>query len=213
MVEKQSFELPPYFDSVLELHHGNTSGASLHYLSLYSFALGLESKEVLEFGAGGSTLAFLSALSKTDGRLTSVDSRPIHEIFTSPCPEIGPAWNFVQSDSRQFAPPSETLYDLVLHDGSHEQEIVSADLTNVIPRIRQYGLLLVHDTQHEKLGQQVSTGLMKAIGSTPVSVTTLPYGYGLTVVRIEGNEENGTVNLSWKKATSQFSSKPFAVVR
>ena len=43
------------------------TGMSLHYGFLYSCVVGLESKNVFEFGSGFSTHVILHALEKTDG--------------------------------------------------------------------------------------------------------------------------------------------------
>ena len=49
------------------------TGMSLHYGFLYSCVVGLESKNVFEFGSGYSTHIILNALEKTGGILTSCD--------------------------------------------------------------------------------------------------------------------------------------------
>ena len=49
------------------------TGFTLHYPFLYSLVLGLESKNVFEFGTGFSTHCILNALEKTGGKLISCD--------------------------------------------------------------------------------------------------------------------------------------------
>ena len=60
------------------------TGMSLHYGFLYSCVIGLESKNVFEFGSGFSTHVILHALEKTGGILTSCDITCL--LYTSPSP-------------------------------------------------------------------------------------------------------------------------------
>ena len=64
-------------DFIVKKHHLNDTGLTRHYLTLYSIVLGMESKNVFEFGAGFSTQAMVEALKSTGGKLTSVDMRPL----------------------------------------------------------------------------------------------------------------------------------------
>ena len=79
------------------------TGMSLHYGFLYSCVIGLESKNVFEFGSGFSTHVILHALEKTGGILTSCDITDYevnHSIteFT----KNSNRWNFYNGNSNEI---------------------------------------------------------------------------------------------------------------
>ena len=82
-------------EEVLEKQNKGDTGFCRHYLTLYSIIIGMEAKEVFEFGAGYSSYTILKALKETGGKLTSCDVRKSTEIGV-----YDPEWNFIQNDSR-----------------------------------------------------------------------------------------------------------------
>lgn len=194
---------------ILAAHHANTTGMAMHYLTLYSMVYGIEAKKVFEFGSGYSTLAILEGLQEQKGHLYSCDVRPRETA----CPYVKESngWTFLhkkssdaKNDITQNAP-----YDLVFHDGSHSLDQVHEDLTNIVKRIKLYGLLLVHDTQHSSLGEEMRMAVRSALQYIRHSSVTLPYGYGLTIIRIEEIFGNGEIQVSRKKTDSQGITIPY----
>lgn len=192
---------------VVEAHHAGNTGAALHYLTLYSLVYGLEAKKVFEFGSGYSSLALLEGLQESDGVLTSCDIRE-RDIA---CPfsehKNNPNWNFIQKPSILAIEDVKNNgpYDLVFHDGDHQADVVAQDIQAIIPHMKRFGLLVLHDTHHSELGPAMIDGLSKGLGSdqNKYSIVTLPYGYGLTIVRFESDEyHNGNVQVKRKKKTS-----------
>ena len=61
-------------EEIYEKIDKSDTGFTLHYPMLYSLVLGLESKNVFEFGTGFSTHVILHALAKTGGNLKAVIS-------------------------------------------------------------------------------------------------------------------------------------------
>ncbi|OHB24572.1 MAG: hypothetical protein A2542_03170 [Parcubacteria group bacterium RIFOXYD2_FULL_52_8] len=187
---------------IYERHHGNTSGFSRHYLLLYTLVLGLEAKKVLEFGSGFSSIVILEALRHTGGRLISTDMRPVSNTGMSP-EEIAehPEWTYLEGNSLTTIPVlKETGFDLVLHDGSHEWRVVLRDLKRIIPRMKQDGLILVHDTHHRGKNFHLLLATQFALLGVRHEKVTLPYGYGLTITRIKGDRGHGRVSTTWEKA-------------
>ncbi len=188
------------FAEIVRQHHGNSGGFSRHYLTLYALAFGLEARQVFEFGAGFSTKTLLAALGKTGGHLTTCDIRALAETGNGPemMQQYKRCWTYLQGDSReQVKNAGKECYDLVLHDGSHEWRVVLGDLLSIIPRMKKNSILLVHDTEHIPT-YRLKLAVFLALLFVPHEKVTLPYGYGLTIIRILGNAHNGTVSPVWK---------------
>lgn len=189
---------------VLDLAARDNLGLAPHYLTLWSAVVGLEARRVLEFGAGGSTAVILDAISALgptpEGRVlfscSTESAEQIEERF-GPVPDDA-LWVHRRGLSSAFAssnPCDGPLLDLILHDGSHAADVVEADLRWALPRLRQFGLCLVHDSQHSYVGVEVRKALHATLTDPPhdlagdgvlaLSCTTLPYGFGLTILRRE----------------------------
>jgi len=175
-------------------------GLAPHYAALWAMVHGLEAKRVFEFGAGGSTRVILDALPE-DGVLisNSTDSRRGYCDrfgFTELPPPHG-RWLHLQCLSEDVPAALfgfESLFpalDLVLHDGSHSRDVVFADLSWILPQVRQFGLVVVHDTQYQRCAEGMIAAVIHALVQVErahdmlFSHTTLPYGAGLTIIRVE----------------------------
>jgi len=177
------------------------TGMSLHYGFLYSCIVGMETKNVFEFGSGFSTHVILHALEKTGGTLTSCDvtnysDNPNITDFT----KASKRWNFYHGNSNElFADDVEfQQYDVILHDGSHIGSEVLVDLNNIYPYLKHDGILITHDTRHHTLGDGMMGAAIEFAKDKDLEMCTLPYGYGLTFFRNKSNVNN-SVNLTWRK--------------
>ena len=187
-------------EDIFQKSKSASTGFSLHYPFLYSCVLGLESKNVFEFGSGYSTHVILNALEETGGILTSCDVtdysvNPSITEFT----KNSNRWNFYHGDSTEIFNDIELeQYDLILHDGSHVGEEVLVDLNNIYPYLKHDGILITHDTRHHTLGAGMSKAVDDFVQDKDVEYATLPYGYGLTFIRNKANIKN-KVELTWRK--------------
>lgn len=181
----------------IETHDG---GFSLHYLFLYNLILGMEARNVLELGAGFSTPVILSALEKTGGTLTTCDMRDMKDTGNDPTlKETYSTWTYLQGDTRTTLNTLKTQsFDVVLHDGSHEWRTVYRDLRKILPHMKKNGIILVHDTEHLPTFH-LKLAVRLALLFTPHERVTLPYGYGLTIIRVLKEYGNGSVSLTWRK--------------
>ncbi len=181
------------------------SSLNTHYLTIYSLAIGLQSQRVFEFGAGNSSRVLLRAMEITHGRLTScdiVDPRAAWPPSEYTGTGIDRNWQFLKMTSSQaLAHVLNDVFDLVLHDGSHESDEVAEDIAGILPRMKRFGVLLVHDVEQAVLGPQVRRGLMEGIRRTglSVSMTSLPFSDGLAVIRVESHTGRGEVRTTWCK--------------
>lgn len=177
------------------------TGMSLHYGFLYSCIVGMESKNVFEFGSGFSTHVILHALEKTGGVLTSVDVNN-HTVNTNitEFSKNSDRWNFYHGNSNEMFDDDVEFeqYDVILHDGSHIGEEVLVDLNNIYPYLKHDGILITHDTRHHTLGEGMMSAVEEFAKDKDLEMCTLPYGYGLTFFRNKGNSDS-KVNLTWRK--------------
>jgi len=190
------------FDEIIKKHHANTAGFCRHYLLLYSIALGLETKSAFEFGAGFSSKVILKALEETGGKLITCDIKNIEDVGLSKkdIESHRHNWYYTQGNSLDVVKElNKEAFDFVLHDGSHNWQTVTKDIKNILPKMKKNSLLLVHDTEHPTKNYVLKKAIKKALRRVKHSKVTLPYGYGLTIIRIEKDFGNGEVDIKWRK--------------
>lgn len=187
-------------DQIHQKYLCSDTGFSLHYSFLYSLVLGLEAKHVFEFGSGFSTHCILHALEITGGELSSCDVRTTDENKAiTDYTKKSSIWNFIHGHSNlALQNHKHAYYDLILHDGSHTCDQVVRDLDNIFPFLKQDGLLLVHDTTHPDLGDEMMDAVNQFSKNRDLDLCTLPYGYGLTIIHNK-TEKPHRVKLSWEK--------------
>jgi len=189
---------------IVEKHHSNSTGFCRHYMFLYSVILGMEAKNVFEFGSGYSSKTILFALEETGGHLTSCDCRSIQDscsqYFGDEFESMARRWTYLNKRSSAIKENVEgKIYDVVLHDGSHTWREVANDLKIIVPKIKKGGILMVHDTNHPTEKFQLDKSIEFIPGN--FEKVTLPYGYGLTLIRILEDFGNGEVEIKWRKQT------------
>src|SRR5262245_19584058 len=186
------------------------SSMNKHYWTLFSIAYGLQAKSVFEFGAGTSSAVLLTALDVTGGKLVSCDPEPLDSLACR-IPSLGecttsPRWTFWNLTSTAALRRIENdTFDLVLHDGAHEPQQVEEDIAGILPHLKRFGILLVHDVEQFQLGPQMRRALTAGIqrSELEVSLTSLPYSDGLAIVRIESDTGHGQISSRWCKSTTR----------
>lgn len=159
-----------------------------HPLVLYSLVRFLPATKVVEIGVddGSTTRPLLVGVRATDGHLWSVDPAPCYaaqEMVAGS--ELGHLWTFENVRSQEFAPRAPHDLDLVFIDGDHSYEGVKSDWLLYEPLVRAGGLVLFHD----KMNTREFPGIARLIDEEirPYwerwECVTLPYGWGLTIVR------------------------------
>tara|TARA_R110000824_G_scaffold328069_4_gene514904 strand:- start:2292 stop:2813 length:522 start_codon:yes stop_codon:yes gene_type:complete len=171
----------------------------------------MEAKNVFEFGSGFSSKTMLLALEETGGKLISCDYRPLsltaktYDGDSEEMTRLSERWRYIQKRSTgALNDISGEIFDVVLHDGSHTWTEVADDLGKIIPYMKKGGILMVHDTNHPTDNYQLD----KSVDAIDFSCSdsgydierlTLPYGYGLTIIRVMQDFGNGEVNIAWRK--------------
>lgn len=171
-------------DATLLQWHRDRYSTSKHLLTLYSLAHGLRARRIVEVGFGRSTFVLARAAHENGGRLWSCDSRDFSALLTDTeravvdChvggsdtfwPRIAPGVDFAFLDHFSAA---DLPADRVL-----------AELRECLSRLAPGGVLAVHDgfVAEYRLGE-VLAALRVQVGDR-FEVTTLPFGYGLTLLR------------------------------
>ena len=190
---------------ICEETHKNNAGFCRHYMLLYSLILGMEAKNVFEFGSGFSTKCIIEALKLTKGKLTSCEQRTLEQQsrFFSPqfLQKNTERWEFIHGNSLIEVPKFNHLpYDVVLHDGSHTPSEVTQDINNILPYMKKGPILITHDTEHPSLGVPMKKGIHNSdLKNYTHELATLPYGYGLTFIRLLESKTSEEVNITWRK--------------
>jgi predicted O-methyltransferase YrrM len=179
-----------------------SNGFRLHYTTLHGVIFGMEAKNVFEFGCGYSSKVILDVLRHTGGTLITNEMRDIKDTGNdqSLIDDHKDRWIYLQkrSDDALKNDIHGKKFDVVLHDGAHEPQIVMKDIRKIVKHMKQDALLLVHDTNHKAfpyLPWAVRLGLFPY----RYEICTLPYGAGLSIIRLKSNLGNGKVELTWKK--------------
>ena len=101
-------------------------------------------------------------------------------------------------------------FDFAIHDGAHDYNRVKKDLKMILPMMRKFGLVCVHDTQHEKLGKEMLYAIEDAVKNHKVSFTHIPFMYGLTIIRMEDSCYDH-VPSPWKRNNYSYKTQCFSI--
>ena len=188
--------------------HKQNGSINKHLLTIYSLAIGLDAKRIFDIGIGSTTRTLRSAIKNTKGELFSCDSDK--ERFTDLLKETDENWHLHLCNSEDFLKKLEPPFDFALHDGAHDYKQVKKDLQLILPLMRQYSIVCVHDTQHDKFGQEMIHAILDAVKNHKVSLISLPFSYGLTIIRIEDSkyEPNPT---PWHNSNHPYKTECYAM--
>lgn len=189
--------LKPYTHSQLIEEFLKESGSiNKHLLTLFSLVVGLNAQRVVDIGAGSTTRAIKAGLEITQGELFSCDiNKEKYKHLLNDQHEK--RYHFSACNSKEFIKSLRGPFDFVLHDGAHDYKQVLWDLDNLLPLVRQYGIICVHDTQNSLCGDEMLRALQDAFYGSSVTWTHLPYCYGLTIIRVEGEQPYAPLETPW----------------
>lgn len=169
-------------DELLErFERGDGTG---HYLLiLYSIVIGLNAKTIIDIGTGQTTGALRAAAKRTGGIVYSYDQ----DYRRKQCllPYQDQQWRLSLAPSSTSLPEAPSPIDFVMHDGAHDYVNVKCDLELLLPKMRQFGIICVHDTQQPELYRDMLAAISDATRNLKVSLTNLPFNCGLAIIRVE----------------------------
>lgn len=185
MMNKEEMWHSPLSREEIFFRFDKTSGSSLHLLVLYSLVIGLNAKIILELGLGQTTGVLRAAAAQTEATVHTCDEN--QRRFEHLLEEQDDRWRLYLESSRSFLKKVPEPVDLAMHDGAHDYQTVRRDLEQIIPKMRKFGIICVHDTQQTHLYRHMLAAIQDAVKSFSVSVTNLPYGAGLAIIRVESS--------------------------
>ncbi len=111
---------------------------------LFSLAVSLKAKLILEIGTGGlcSAQCFLHALDITGGEIISCDTVKRFKDFSHP------KFHFINAPSYEIVKIWTQELDILFIDGDHQYEAIKRDYALFFPFVRKNGLIIFHDTNH-----------------------------------------------------------------
>ena len=160
-------------------------GTSKHLLTLYSLAIGLNAKVIIDLGLGQSTGALRAAARETGGVVYSCDAdKRRFELLLA---EQDEHWKLYLEFSTSFLQKVPEPFDFVMHDSAHDYVNVKRDLEMILPKMRKFGIVCVHDTQQVDLREGMLAAMRDATKNFSVSMTNLPFNAGLGIIRVESS--------------------------
>ena len=201
--------LEPFSDSGLLRNFAGNGSSSKHLLTIYSMVVGLNAKTIIDLGVGATTRALRGAAELTGGTVYSVDRSEEH--YGEMLAKQTPTWKmFIGMSDDFFASlPADLTFDFVMHDAAHDYARVKRDLEAILPRMKTFGLICIHDTQHSVLGEGMYRAVREATEGKPVTTTTLPYCSGMTIIRTEESAHGRVLGLDAKR---EGDTQPFPIL-
>lgn len=179
-----TISLNPYTPEEMFAAFSQKNGSiNKHLLIIYSFAVGVNAQRTLDLGIGDTTRALRAAMDVTGGKLFSCDID--RKRFAPLLNQVSPAWELYLEPSDSFLKKMVPPFDFILHDAAHDYWQVRQDLELMIPMMRQFGMICIHDTQHSDIGDQMPKAIRDGCRDHQVSWVHLPFSYGMTVLRVE----------------------------
>jgi predicted O-methyltransferase YrrM len=173
----------PYSMTELIERFERGTGTGRHLLILYSIAIGLNARTIVDIGTGQTTGALRAAAKKTGGVVYSYDQDARRRQCLLPYQDA--QWRLTLEASSTALRHAPSPLDMVMHDGAHDYVNVKRDLELLLPKMRQFGVICVHDTQQPELYKDMLAAITNATSGYKVSLTNLPFNCGLAIIRVE----------------------------
>lgn len=171
-------------EALFERFHA-TGSSSKHLLTIYSMIVGVNAKTIIDIGLGQTTGAIRAAAKVTGGVVYSCDFDK--RRYASLLSETDDKWKLFLESSETFIPKVPDPVDFVMHDGAHDYLNVRRDIEALLPKMRQFGIICLHDTQQVELNKDMLAAIKDGTKDFPVSVVNLPYGAGMAILRVEAD--------------------------
>ena len=166
-----------------DFFHESPHSTSKHILILYSLAVGMNAQAILDLGLGATTRVLRMATARTGGVVSSCDADI--QRFSHLLQQQDDHWRLFLCASEKLLSTAVGPFDLVVHDAAHDYYQVKMDLDLILPQMRTFGMICVHDVQQVDLAPAMLAAIQDATRNWKVSATLLPFNAGLAIIRIE----------------------------
>jgi predicted O-methyltransferase YrrM len=124
-----------------------------HLRTLYNLVVDNSFRYVVELGAGQSTFVLSAAVNKTNGHLTSIDNYPDAFLRNNSgmekyLPELTGITTIIKDDLLASTDVGNNI-DLLFIDSDHSYSHVLETLRIWAPKVRSWGEIVLHDTDHD----------------------------------------------------------------
>ena len=178
-----NMDVTPYRVEDIWSQFHESKSFSKHLLTVYSLAVGLNAKRIVDLGLGTTTRALRFAAQHTGGVVYSCDVDAAR--FTPLLEEQDEHWRLFLGASEKFLAQLDGPPDFVVHDAAHDYYQVKLDIEAILPKMKRFGLIAVHDTQQSDLNHEMLAALKDALRGQPISMVNLPFSAGLAIIRVE----------------------------
>jgi len=187
-------------DATLLQWHRDRYSTSKHLLTLYSIAHGLRARRIVEVGFGRSTFMLARAAHENGGTLESCDLQDFTALLSQTERRV------VRShvgDTGTFWPTVDAGVDLAFLDYFSAEGLdpawIAAELGLCLQRLAPGGVIAIHDGFVAKYElASVLRQLRRQFGER-IEQLTLPFNYGLTLLRRAESPTHATVDAFCKK--------------
>jgi len=177
------YDISPYTDEQLMADFHLGIGFARHLLTIYALSVGINSRCIVDLGIGSTTRALRLAAKQTGGIVHSCDVDV--NRFTELISQQESSWRLFLGASEKFITTLNEPVDFVCHDAAHDYYQVKMDLSLLLPKMRKYGLICIHDTQQPDLSGEMLTAIRDSLKEHKFSLVTIPFNCGLTIIRVE----------------------------
>jgi predicted O-methyltransferase YrrM len=174
---------------------------SKHLLTLYSLACGLKATTLVEIGFGRSSFVLARAAAENGGRFYSCDTRDFSYLLSAEERQVttflhgasGRVWNHpeIQANGIDFA-----FLDY-FSDPGQPPAFVRDQINRCLSLLKRNGLVAIHDTAVSHYA--VASLVAEARFTVAVERVTLPFQYGLGLLRRVEDSPFGTLPVHWVK--------------
>ena len=172
---------------------------SKHLLVLYSIVKGLKAKRVLEIGYGRSTSVLARAVNENEGRMICCDWDDFSNCLSK---KENKVVKYIFGNSSEIWKRDEGFdFSFLDHFGKEGLKIpfLFSEIENCLSKMKTNGIIAMHDSFVESFRMNKTLDLLQ--DRKDVEYVTLPYNYGLTILRYKGESKYGKIedNLFYPK--------------
>ena len=184
------------------LWDGGGYSTSQHLMLMTSIVCGLRAKRIGEVGFGRSSFVLADAAKRMSATFVTCDRFDYRYMLDA----AGIDWvTYLEGDSDKFWAHPETAkgYDFLFLDymSSRKKSVESCykDLKKAVKAVKQNGIIAVHDALPGKYNVAEALVHLQVKYNDGVEVLTLPYNYGLALIRRCTKSPHGEIKDTWPK--------------